>query len=205
MRQAAADAHAKSELSARTGLTDPALIAELGSLGFTPETISVLPLVPIVQMAWAEGGITPAERDLLVSLARGRGIAAGSAADRLLGDWMARRPSDEAFSRATRLIRAMLDTGAAGEGAMSADDVIRYSESIAAASGGLFGIGKISSEEKATLAQIVSALKARSLSAAPASARQPGGALDMLARGRPIAVDSRQPHTPLAFPTSHPC
>ena len=55
-RTAAADAHAKSELSARTGLTDPALIAELGSLGFTP-TISVLPLMPIVQMAWAEGGI----------------------------------------------------------------------------------------------------------------------------------------------------
>ena len=72
---------------------------------------------------------------------------------------MARRPSDEVFARATRLIRAMLDTGAAG--ALNADDVIKYSEDIAAASGGLFGIGKISSDERATLSQIVSALKAR--------------------------------------------
>ena len=62
MRQAAAANRAQSEMSAKTGLNDPALIAELGALGFTPETISVLPLVPIIQMAWAEGGVTPAER-----------------------------------------------------------------------------------------------------------------------------------------------
>jgi hypothetical protein len=160
MRQAAAVERTQSELSARTGLNDPALIAELGSLGFTPETIGVLPLVPVVQMAWAEGGITPAERDLLIRLARGRGIAAGSAADQQLNAWMTRRPSDEDFARATRLIRAMLDTGTATD-ALSADDVIKYSESIASASGGLFGIGKISAEERETLAQIVSALKAR--------------------------------------------
>jgi len=44
---------------------------------------------------------------------------------------------------------------------MSADDLIKYSESIAAASGGILGIGKVSSEERETLARIVAALKAR--------------------------------------------
>ena len=142
MRKAAAADRAQGELSAKTGLHDPAMIAELDALGFTPETISVLPLVPIVQMAWAEGGITPAERTLLVKLARERGIAEGSAADRQLSDWMARQPSADVFARATRLIRAMLDTGSAEAGTMSADDLIKYSESIAAASGGILGIGK---------------------------------------------------------------
>ncbi len=70
MRAAAAADRAKSELSASTGLSDPALLAELAALGFTPETVSVLPLVPIVEMAWAEGGVTAAERTLLVTLAR---------------------------------------------------------------------------------------------------------------------------------------
>ncbi len=79
MRAAAAADRAKSEMSAKTGLSDPSLLAELEALGFTPETISVLPLVPIVEMAWAEGGITPAERTLLVTLARERSIAEGSA------------------------------------------------------------------------------------------------------------------------------
>lgn len=161
MRSAAAADRAKSELSAKTGLSDPALIKELETLGFTPETISVLPLVPIVEMAWAEGGITPAERTLLVRFARDRGIAEGSPADRQLSEWMARQPSADVFARATRLIRAMLDTGSSESATPSADDIIKYSESIAAASGGLLGIGKISSEERATLASIVAALKTR--------------------------------------------
>ena len=111
MRAAAAADRAKSELSARTGLSDPALLSELEALGFTPDTISVLPLVPIVRDGVGRGGITPAERALLVKLARDRGIAEGSAADQQLSDWMARQPSPEVFARATRLIRAMLDTG----------------------------------------------------------------------------------------------
>jgi DNA-binding phage protein len=161
MRNAAAADRAKSEMSAKTGLSDPALLKELEALGFTPETISVLPLVPVVEMAWAEGGITPAERTLLVTLARARGIAEGSPADRQLSDWMARQPSPDVFARATRLIRAMLDTGLSEGGKLTADDLIKYSESIAAASGGILGIGKISSDERATLARIVTALKAR--------------------------------------------
>jgi hypothetical protein len=163
MRAAAAADRSKSEMSAKTGLSDPALLSELDALGFTPETISVLPLVPVVQMAWAEGGITPAERALLIKLARGRGIAEGSPADQQLSDWMAQQPSADVFARATRLIRAMLDAGSSDAETLSADDIIKYSENIAAASGGIFGIGirRISPDERATLAQIVAALKSR--------------------------------------------
>jgi tellurite resistance protein len=165
MRQASAAERAKSELSAKTGLTDPDLVKELQELGFTPDTIAVLPLVPIVQMAWAEGGITSAERQLLVTLARQRDIAAGSSADALLSEWMAKKPSDEVFKRATRLIRAMLEAGGPDTDAAhhwSAEDVIRYSESIAAASGGIFGLGKISADEREVLASIAETLKGRS-------------------------------------------
>jgi hypothetical protein len=163
MRAAATADRSKSEMRARTGLSDPALLTELDALGFTPETVSVLPLVPVVQMAWAEGGITPAERTLIVKLARGRGIAEGSPADQQLSDWMAQQPSPEVFARATRLIRAMLDAGSSDAGTPSADDIIKYSESIAAASGGIFGLGirRISPDERATLAQIVAVLKSR--------------------------------------------
>ena len=161
MRQAAAAERARNEMSAKTGLTDPELVRELQELGFTPDTLSVLPFVPIVQMAWAEGGITPAERTLLVQLARARNIAEGSDADRLLNDWMARRPSSDVFSRATRLIRAMLESGTPDAESLSADDLIKYCELIAAASGGILGIGSVSADERATLARIAAELKAR--------------------------------------------
>ena len=161
MRQAAALERRTSEFIARVGVSDPALLKSLQELGFTPDTVAILPLVPIVEMAWAEGGITPAERTQLVSLARQRGLLEGSPADLLLASWMENKPSPDTFARATRLIRALFDTGVAPIGSMTADEIIQHSENIAAASGGIFGFGKISSEERATLGKIVSALKAK--------------------------------------------
>ena len=161
MRQASGADAMRRQLEATTGLHDPALLRDLEELGFTPATIGLLPLVPIVQVAWAEGGVSNAERKLLVQLARARGIEEGSAADLRLAELMDRRPSADVFARATRLIRAMLDSPSEERGDLSADDLIKYSENIAAASGGILGLGKISAEERATLAQIASALKSK--------------------------------------------
>jgi hypothetical protein len=161
MRQAEAADQVRRDLAVSTGLSDPDLLRDLEELGFTPETVGLLPLVPIVQMAWAEGSVTSAERNLLLKLARSRGITEGSAPDRKLGDWLERQPAPEVFSRATRLIRAMLENVSAEQGGLTADDLIRYCEEIAAASGGILGIGRISAEERATLAQIAAELKTR--------------------------------------------
>jgi hypothetical protein len=112
-------------------------------------------------MAWAEDGITPKERELVVKLARSRGIAEGSAADRQLHEWMARRPEAYVFARAGRLIGAMLAAGSPAGGALSADDLVKQCEAIAAASGGVFGLGKISAEERELLAAIAADLKSQ--------------------------------------------
>ena len=160
MRQAAAVDQTRSELESRSGIHDPALLQELQALGFTPDTVSLLPLVPIVQVAWAEAGVSDAERDLILRFARERGITAGSAADQQLAGWLANRPSEEVFARATRLIRAVLDSPA-GERTLGAGDLLQHAEEIAAASGGLLGFNKISAAERALLQQIEAALKQR--------------------------------------------
>ena len=77
MRRAATAADARVEMGKQTGLTDPEMLQELETLGFMPDTVVLLPLVPVVEMAWAEGGVTPAERSLIVRLARARGIQEG--------------------------------------------------------------------------------------------------------------------------------
>lgn len=161
IREAAATERARKDLGRKAGLDDPQLIQELEDLGFTPDTVGLLPLVPIVQMAWAEGGITKAERDLILSLARKRGIEAGSAADRQLTEWITNRPADDVFARAKRLVRAMLDSSSAQTGDLDADDLVKYCEEIASASGGILGIGRISAEERALLSSIAADLNAR--------------------------------------------
>jgi hypothetical protein len=159
MRAAAAAEAARADLEKSSGVHDPELLKELETLGFTPDTLVLLPVIPLVQVAWAEGGVSDAERHLLIKLARARGIAEGSAADRQLAEWLTHRPSDRVFVNAGRLIRAVMDTPGHG---VNADDLVKQAEAIAAASGGVLGIiGRISAEERAILTNLAAQLKGR--------------------------------------------
>jgi hypothetical protein len=161
MRQEAEAANARKELETATGIHNPDSLADLEALGFTPRTIALLPLIPVLQVAWAEGGVSAAERGMIVALARSRGITAGSEADQQLREWLDRRPSEDTFRKASRLIGAMLDRPQGAEIQMSADDLIKCCEQIAHASGGIFGIGSVSAEEKTALQEIAAQLGKR--------------------------------------------
>ena len=50
MRRTAAAEQAKRDLGAAVGLNDPEMIQELQTLGFTPDTVVLLPFIPLVQM-----------------------------------------------------------------------------------------------------------------------------------------------------------
>ena len=162
MRIQWAEEKKEQAMGTAAGLNDPHLVQELLALGFTPETVNLLPLVPLLQVAWAEGGVSPAERDLILKLAESRGLKAGSPADAQLMDWLANRPSDQVFAGARRLIHAMLDSGAQPVADLSADALVDYAEQVAAASGGIFGLGRISGEERALLASLATGLKGKS-------------------------------------------
>jgi len=162
MRQAASAEQARGEMGRKTGLDDPALLQELQDLGFAPDTVILLPLMPVIEMAWAEGGITPAERHLIVKLARSRGVEERSAADQQLDRWMTTQPDPSVFKRAGRLIAAVLASGSeqAATG-LTASDLVAYCEKIASASGGILGMGRISADERALLSRIADDLKTR--------------------------------------------
>jgi len=164
MRQTAAADQARGDLGRKTGLEDPALLKELHDLGFTPETVILLPVLPVLEIAWAEGEITSAERSLIEKFARGRGVEHGSIADAQLTEWMASRPDDTVFRGARRLVAAMLSSNARQEGSpLTIDELAIYCEQIAAASRGKFGlpVGSISNEERTHLSRILADLKAR--------------------------------------------
>ena len=159
MRQQTEAASARQAIESATGIHDPESLRDLEALGFTPRTITLLPLVPVLQVAWAEGSVTSAERELILNLARARGIEAGSDADAQLQEWLDRRPPNDVFAKAGRLIGAMLDHPEGAEMHVSAADLLKYCEQIAHASGGVFGFGSVSAEEKVALQEVASQLK----------------------------------------------
>ena len=147
-------------MSARR-IQDPELLRDLSELGFTGDTVSLLPLVPILQVAWADADVSPEERKLILGIARIRGIAEGSPADQQLAAWLTHRPAPSVFSGAGRLVAAMLADGSPATHDLSADDLVKYCESIAAASGGILGLAKVSATERAAIEQVQKALKSR--------------------------------------------
>lgn len=161
LRRATEADQARGELSRQSGVTDLALLTDMQELGLTAETVPLLPLIPVLEVAWAEGGISPAERQMVLSLARSRGITEGSAPDLRLKSWMDSRPTPEQFAKATRVMSALLDSGAPVAKDLTADQLVKYCEQIASASGGLFGLPfrAVSMEEQALLARIAGDLK----------------------------------------------
>lgn len=161
LRRASEADRARGELSRESGVTDLALLTDMQELGLTAETVPLLPLIPVLEVAWAEGGISPAERQMVLSLARSRGITEGSATDLRLKSWMDSRPTPEQFAKATRVMSALLDSDAPVAKDLTADQLVKYCEQIAAASGGLLGLPfrAVSMEEQTLLARIAGDLK----------------------------------------------
>ncbi|MSO30307.1 MAG: hypothetical protein EXQ48_05095 [Acidobacteria bacterium] len=148
----------RRRLGDTAGVADEGVLADLQALGYTAETVMLLHLVPLIQMAWAEGSVSDQERGLIVQAARSRGVEAGSAADHQLGRWLSARPSDELFDKTLRAIRTILHARPAEEREASEQDILSLATAIAAASGGILGFGAVSEDEKPILARISQAL-----------------------------------------------
>jgi hypothetical protein len=148
-------------LGEQAGVADEEILQNLQGLGYTPETVMLLHLVPLVQMAWADGGVSDRERALIVEAARARGVEAGSPADRQLAEWLTSRPSEQLFERTLCAIRGLLEARPAVEREASRRELLSYSTAtaIASASGGVLGFGAVSAEERALLARLSSELE----------------------------------------------
>ena len=156
----AADA-TRQQLSEQAGVADTEILQDLQELGYTPETVSLLYLVPLVEVAWAEGGVSDRERELIVEAARARGIEAGSTADALLTEWLTTEPSEQVFERNLRVIRAILAARPEAEREASRSDLLSTATAVAEASGGVLGFRAVSPEERALLARISRELESK--------------------------------------------
>jgi hypothetical protein len=158
LRKQRADSDARERMIQRTGIADERTLQELESLGFTPETIVLLDLVPLVKVAWAEGSVSDRERQRLSEIARGRNIEEDSLADEQLAMWLRVRPTDDFLNRSLHVIGAMLK--ARPERETTEQMLLEWSRSIASASGGVLGFGRVSPEEESALAEIRAQLTA---------------------------------------------
>ena len=83
-------------------MDDADLARDLKQLGIDRKTLRALPLLPLVQVAWADGRIQDAERGLIREVARRYGLEGEERV--VLERWLARRPTADEFERARKVL-----------------------------------------------------------------------------------------------------
>jgi len=149
-------AQARSEaLAAASGITDAAVLAQLAAVGLSSETMAALALVPLVEVAWADGTLDAKERSALLAAAEHAGLSTDSASYQMLEAWLRERPSPkllETWKAYVAILSRTLDVHAT---AALKQDLLGRARGIAEAAGGFLGLGKrISSAEQAVLTEL---------------------------------------------------
>lgn len=143
---------------------DPALLRRVKDLGVEPGTGPALLLAPLVQVAWAEGSVSHAERRTILGVAAAGGIAEESPAHALLRTWLETRPPEALFDTALEVIRAGLSVLPPKEREERVGLIIDTCSRVARASGGLGWLlgadSNVSSNEARLLGAITRQLRA---------------------------------------------
>ncbi len=157
LRQKARLSEIAHALAEKLHTDEPALLQRIKKLGVTLDTGSAFILAPLVEVAWADGDVSHAERDTILHIAKQRGMAPGSADYRQLLDWLAHRPSDEVFRTALEAIRIGLSVLPPDESEKRIATLIKACEDVAQAAGGmaqLLRLDGVSYAESAVIATI---------------------------------------------------
>ena len=154
MERKAETSRQKRELGELLGTDDQALIDRLHALGISGEAATVIHLLPLVHVAWADGKLSDGERKAIMRAASAHGVEPGSAAANYIASLLEERPSETLMTEVGALMADLLR--AKGH---SPDTLLDLCEDVARASGGLLGFGdKISEDERNAIRQIAESL-----------------------------------------------
>lgn len=142
-------------------MTDTELSAALQTLGVDPTDPRAALLLPLVEVAWADGAVQEAERVRILEIARGHGVLDGRS-EETVRRWLGAKPSAEHLALGRSVVVA-LTRRHRGPSADWQGDLLETLEQqcldVARAAGGLFGLAfATSAAEREALTQIHAAL-----------------------------------------------
>jgi hypothetical protein len=151
-------AETKEELSKVSGIKNQAVLAKLVELNVRPEMLASLSLVPLVEVAWADGSVDEDEKKAVLNAMERLGFSNKSADYELVVQWMTHRPAPSLLEAWMHYIEGLCEKLSVSEKKSLKDDLVGNTRAIAAASGGLLGLGnKISKAEDEMLKKLESA------------------------------------------------
>ena len=138
------------KIAEEVGVDDEGLARRIRELGFVGETVRVLHLMPLVEVAWADGKLSENERKAICRAAEAHDIEPGTPSAALLASLLEKRPSDTVLEQILEVLKDLLHTRD-----LQAGTIVDACLDVATASGGILGFGdKVSREERVLIEQI---------------------------------------------------
>ena len=154
LRAASAREEKKKEFREYLNIDNDEIIGALVDLEVEPETLIAFSLVPLVEVAWADGEIQPKERDAIIKAAIEQGVEEGSPTCDLLRNWLQKKPD----AKLLEVWKGYIDELKTSLGDRSKEHLksgtLGRARAIAEAAGGFLGVASISAAEKKMLDEL---------------------------------------------------
>jgi hypothetical protein len=118
-------------------IADLAVLKELVRLGVRPETIAALCLVPVIEVAWADGSIDARELEAFVKGAEKNGSETSL---RIIQAWLRKKPDDALLQAWRHYVTGLRGIMEKEVHTQLCRDIMKHATDVARASGGFLGL-----------------------------------------------------------------
>ncbi len=151
----------KESIRQTTGITDEELLDRLVDLNLNGESMAAFNLLPLIEVAWADGGVDEREIKAVLAAAESRGLPPGSRTYAMLEMRLREGPDPQARKAWYMYARALRKVLSPEQLAEFRSDLLATCKEIAETSGGLLGIAfTVSHNERRVMDEIEKALTA---------------------------------------------
>ena len=148
----------RQALAAVSGITNQDVLQRLVELNIQAEILASLAVVPLVEIAWADGRIDEKEREAIRRASTEAGLAQGSPDFELLDRWLAHRPGPELLEAWHHYVEGLCELLSPEERESLRADFVGRARKVAEAAGGFLGLTSgISAAEQKILDKLDSA------------------------------------------------
>ncbi|PKN68704.1 MAG: hypothetical protein CVU54_13815 [Deltaproteobacteria bacterium HGW-Deltaproteobacteria-12] len=138
----------KEALAAASGIADDQVLEKLIALEIRPETIASISLVPLIEVAWADGTIDQKEKEAILSAVGKFGWTPDSVNYELIDQWLKKKPEASLLKAWKHYVEALCRKMTDEEVNNFKKEIMEHVIIVAEAAGGFIGFGKISAEER---------------------------------------------------------
>lgn len=153
------------------------LQTSLASLGLHAETLRAIGMIPMVEVAWADGRLAPEERAAILEAADSLGLERGSESYALLSSWLAAAPDPEIFQAWRDFVETLIPRLSIEGQLRLKGHVVDRARAVARAAGGVVGLRRVSGREERVMIRLAAVFE-ESGSEAPRSRGEHAAARD---------------------------